>query len=99
MGPTPLRGFRATGDTLSNVESQVFTPYQFGSTAGDRTPNLLTTRPTCYHSATALTYIVYKALCQPILLVTYCEHVNVYLVYETCTIDVAMPENKPSFTP
>ena len=56
MGPTALRGIRATGDTLSNVESQVFTPYKFGSTAGDRTPNLLTTRPTCYHSATALCY-------------------------------------------
>ena len=54
MGPTALRGIRATGDTLSNVESQVFTPYKFGSTAGDRTPNLLTTRPKCYHSATAL---------------------------------------------
>ena len=54
MGPTALRGIRATGDTLSNVESQVFTPYKFGSTAGDRTPSLLTTRPTCYHSATAL---------------------------------------------
>ena len=54
MGPTGLRGIRATGDTLSNVESQVFTPYKFGSTAGDRTPDLLTTRPTCYHSATAL---------------------------------------------
>ena len=53
MGPTALRGIRATGDTLSNVESQVFTPYKFGSTAGDRTPDLLTTRPTCYHSATA----------------------------------------------
>ena len=26
----------------------------FGSTAGNRTPDLLTTRPTCYHSATAL---------------------------------------------
>ena len=51
MGPTALRGIRATGDTLSNVESQVFTPYKFGSTAGDRTPDLLTTRPTCYHSA------------------------------------------------
>ena len=37
-----------------NVESQVFTPYKFGSTAGDRTPDLLTTRPMCYHSATAL---------------------------------------------
>ena len=49
MGPTALRGIRATGDTLSNVESQVFTPYKFGSTAGDRTPDLLTTRPTCYH--------------------------------------------------
>ena len=35
MGPTTLRGIRATGDTLSNVESQVFTPYKFGSTAGD----------------------------------------------------------------
>ena len=45
MGPTALRGIRATGDTLSNVESQVFTPYKFGSTAGDRTPDLLTTRP------------------------------------------------------
>ena len=54
MGPTALRGIRATGDTLSNVESQVFTPYKFGSTAGDRTPDLLTTRPMCYHSATAL---------------------------------------------
>ena len=54
MGPTALRGIRATGDTLSNVESQVFTTYKFGSTAGDRTPDLLTTRPTCYHSATAL---------------------------------------------
>ena len=54
MGPTALRGIRATGDTLSNVESQVFTPYKFGSTAGDRTPNLLPTRPTCYHSAAAL---------------------------------------------
>ena len=41
-------------ETHSNVESQVFTPYKFGSTAGDRTPDLLTTRPTCYHSATAL---------------------------------------------
>ena len=51
MGPTALRGIRATGDTLSNVESQVFTPYKFGSTARDRTPDLLTTRPTCYHSA------------------------------------------------
>ena len=57
MGPTALRGIRATGDTLSNVESQVFTPYKFGSTAGDRTPDLLTTRPTCYHSATALCFI------------------------------------------
>ena len=56
MGPTALRGIRATGDTLSNVESQVFTPYKFGSTAGDRTPDLLTTRPTCYHSDTALCY-------------------------------------------
>ena len=53
MGPTALRGIRATGDTLSNVESQVFTPYKFGSTAGDRTPDLLTTRLTCYHSASA----------------------------------------------
>ena len=35
-------------ETLSNVESQVFAPYKFGSTAGDRTPDLLTTRPTCY---------------------------------------------------
>ena len=33
---------------------RVFTPYKFGSTAGDQTPDLLTTRPTCYHSATAL---------------------------------------------
>ena len=54
MGPTALRGIRATGDTLSNVESQVFTPYTFGSTAGDRTLDLLTTRPTCYHLATPL---------------------------------------------
>ena len=41
MGPTALRGIRATGDTLSNVESQVFTPYNFGSSR-DRTPDLLT---------------------------------------------------------
>ena len=27
IGPTALRGIRATGDTLSNVESQVFTNY------------------------------------------------------------------------
>ena len=46
MGPTALHGIRAIGDTLSNIESQVFTPYKFGSTAGDRTPDLLTTRPT-----------------------------------------------------
>ena len=38
MGPTALRGIRATGDTLSNVESQVFTPYQFGSTAFEPRP-------------------------------------------------------------
>ena len=50
MGPTALRGFRATGDTLPNVESQVFTPYNFGSSR-DQTPDLLTTRPTCYHSS------------------------------------------------
>ena len=31
MGPTALRGIRATGDTLSNVESQVFTPYKFSN--------------------------------------------------------------------
>ena len=48
MGPTALRGIRATGDTPSNVESQVFTPYNFGSSR-DRTPDLLTTRRTCYH--------------------------------------------------
>ena len=53
MGPTALRGIRATGDTLSNVESQVFTPYHFGSSR-DRTPDLLTTRSTCQHLATAL---------------------------------------------
>ena len=53
MGPTALRGIRAMGDTLSNVESQFFTPYNFGSSR-DRTPDLLTTRPTCYHSAMAL---------------------------------------------
>ena len=53
MGPTALRGIQAMGDTLSNVESQVFTPYNFGSSR-DRTPDLLTTRPTCYRSATAL---------------------------------------------
>ena len=47
-----LRGIRATGDTVSNVESQVFTPTNFGSSR-DRTPDLLTTRPTCYHSATS----------------------------------------------
>ena len=60
MGPTALRGIRATGDTLSNVESQVFTPYKFRSTAGDRTPDLLTTRPTCYHSATALCWLLWN---------------------------------------
>ena len=53
-----LCGFRAMGDTLSNVESQVFTPYNFGSSR-DRTSNLVTTRPTCYHSATALNYMPY----------------------------------------
>ena len=53
MGTNGFTTFRATGDTLSNVESQVFTPYNCGSSR-DRTPNLLTTRPTCYHSATAL---------------------------------------------
>ena len=53
MGPRALHGFRATGDTLSNVESQVFTPYYFGSSR-HRTPDRLTTRPTGYHSATAL---------------------------------------------
>ena len=47
---------------LSNVESQVFTPYKFGSTAGDRTPDLLTTRPTCYHSATALCTKLYQTI-------------------------------------
>ena len=36
-------------ETHSNVDSN------FGS-SWDRTPNLLTTRPTCYHSATALWY-------------------------------------------
>ena len=55
MGPTALRFIRAMGDTLSNVESQVFTPYIFGSTAGDRTPDLLTTRPTCYHATVSYT--------------------------------------------
>ena len=40
--------------SLSHTYAQDFTPYKFGSTAGDRTPDLLTTRPTCYHSATAL---------------------------------------------
>ena len=39
MGPTALRGIRATGDTLSNVESQVFTPYNFGSSR-DWTPDI-----------------------------------------------------------
>ena len=34
-----------------------FTPYNFGSSR-DRTPNLLTTRPTCYHSATAICWLV-----------------------------------------
>ena len=53
MGPTVLRGIRATGDTLSNVKSQVFTPYNCGSSR-DRTPDLLTTRAMCYYSATAL---------------------------------------------
>ena len=67
MGPTALRGIRATGDTLSNVESQVFTPYKFGSTAGDRTPDLLTTRPTCYHLATAL-YVVDNEIVRVLLL-------------------------------
>ena len=33
-----------------------FYTLQIGSTAGDWTPNRLTTRPTCYHSATALCY-------------------------------------------
>ena len=58
MGPTALHDIRATGDTLSNVESQVFTSYNFGSSR-DRTPDLLTTRPTCYHLAMAL-YIYFS---------------------------------------
>ena len=45
MGPTALSGIRAMRD--SNVESQVFTPYNFSSTAGIGTPYLCTTRPTC----------------------------------------------------
>ena len=61
-GSTALHGIRATGDTLSNVESQVFTPYNFGSSR-DRTPNLLTTRPTCYRSATALYKYVSTGTC------------------------------------
>ena len=68
MGPTALCGIRATGDTLSNVESQVFTPYKFGSTAGDRTSDILTTRPTCYHSATALCINSMLLVEQPIIL-------------------------------
>ena len=60
MGPTDLRGIRVMRDTLSNVESHVFTPYKFGSTAGNRTPYLWTTRPTCYNSATTLCYVKCK---------------------------------------
>ena len=33
MGPTALHGFQAMRDTVPNLESQVFTPYNFGSTA------------------------------------------------------------------
>ena len=69
MGPTALRGIRATGDTLSNVESQVFTPYKFGSTAGDRTPDLLTTRPTCYHSATKVRIMIIRSAMAAILFI------------------------------
>ena len=32
---------------ISNVESQDFTPYNFGSTVGNRTPDLCNTRSTC----------------------------------------------------
>ena len=81
MGPTALRGIRATGDTLSNVDSQVFTPYKFGSTAGDRTPDLLTTRPTCYHSATAL--CIY---CK-------CLHIHVYLADSITVTHVFSTDN------
>ena len=33
MGPTAFCGIQATRDTVSNVESQVYTPYKFGTTA------------------------------------------------------------------
>ena len=43
IGPTALRGIRATRDTqVSNVESQEFTPYKFSSTAMIQTPDLHT---------------------------------------------------------
>ena len=53
-----LGSFTCSGMTLPmymgpTTKSQVFTPYNFGSSR-DQTPDLLTTRPTCYHSATAL---------------------------------------------
>ena len=82
MGPTALRGIRATGDTLSNVESQVFTPYKFGSTAGDRTPDLLTTRPTCYHSATG-SLTLYRMTC--FVLLNFPQHFN--LVHTLNSLD------------
>ena len=44
-GTNGFTWFPTTGDILSNVESQVFTLYNFGSSR-DRTPDLLTTRPT-----------------------------------------------------
>ena len=47
LGPTASHGIWAT--TVSNVESQVFKPYHFGSIAGIRTPDyqayVLTTQP------------------------------------------------------
>ena len=40
MVPTALCGIRANERyTFCNVESKVFTPYNFGSTAGNQTPN------------------------------------------------------------
>ena len=48
MGPTAFTWYLSHERyTVSNVESQDFTPYTFGSTARNWTPDLCTTRPTC----------------------------------------------------
>ena len=44
---------------VSNVESQVFTPYSFSSTIRMQTPDLCTTRPICLTSCPLITYVMF----------------------------------------